>query len=344
MKHPITANPGTGIRKAPEFAPFYFSGDELRSVDAEGRMLVLMAETLGLCTLACKNCYRQEAHVNGGLDGVLPIEQRIELIRAAARLGTTAYHIVGAGEPICDPDFRKQVTAAIEHDMRIMVPISGYGYSDEQLEFLAGRGQVGILIKLNSRSSETEQHLTGKADFAEKRDAALGKLIKWGLNRVKELPDGRRITRLAASTMVTTLNRPDALSILEFCRQNDIAPFMTTHLLPNPRTDEGGLVPDARAMDELKRKAMVQDARMGIENDGGPYIGGHRCRQRGLGLYVDITGNVRICTGESPIGNIRNSKDLSGDLDRMWHQTREKTKAYRNAGGRSCPPRMILPA
>ena len=161
---------------------------------------------------------------------------------------------------------------------------------------------------------------------------------------MKELPDGRRITRLAASTMVTTLNRPDALSILEFCRQNDIAPFMTTHLLLNPRTDEGGLVPDARAMDELKRKAMVQDARMGIENDGGPYIGGHRCRQRGLGLYVDITGNVRICTGESPIGNIRNSKDLSGDLDRMWHQTREKTKAYRNAGGRSCPPRMILPA
>jgi MoaA/NifB/PqqE/SkfB family radical SAM enzyme len=325
--------------KRVRFKPMDFSETDISDAPRKGRMPVLMAETIARCSLNCVNCYRKEPR--GGWaqkSKELSLEERLALIRDAAGLGTTAYHIVGAGETLDDPDFPMQLEEARRFGMEVMVPTNGIGLQSERTVDMLDASGASILLKLNSFSDDVERRLVGQKGYADMRNRVLEKLLERNsFNREEIGGSGAVTTRLAISCMITRLNQHEVLDILRFCREHNIAPFIDTFIPVGRTAREIGLTPAQEEIEGLFLQAKERDTRMGIDGgNGNIYLGGMECFQRGLGPYVNIIGEARVCVGEKEaIGNIREES-----LAAIWTRIREMTADYvSNCGRLRCPPR-----
>ena len=319
------------------FKPMDFMESEIAEVAEKGRMLVLKAETSAICQMNCLYCYRKNDKGGGDRKEELSIRERIDLIREAAAMGAKAYHIVGAGEPLIDPHFLAQLKEARRLGMEIMVPTDGISLDLEEFLDLLDMAGASILLKLNSFRENIEKRLTQREGYAEIRNRVLRKILeRKSFNRMETSLTGAITTRLAISGMITNLNLEEILGILNFCRENNISPFITTFLNVGRTAEEIGLSPTKEQWEELFVRAKEKDLKLGIDDGNGSiYLGGQECNQRGLGLYVNIVGEVRNCVGEKePIGNIR---DIP--LKRMWDSIRKQNEAYISSGRLTCPPR-----
>lgn len=298
-----------------------------------------MAETIARCSLRCINCYRQETDGGWTQKGrQLSLEERLTLIRDAAKLGAITYQIVGAGETLDDPDFPRQLEEARKFGMEVMVPTNGIGLQSERTMDTLDASGASVLLKLNSFSEDVERQLTGRAGYAGMRNKVLEKLLgRNSFNREEIGRSGAITTRLAISCMITRLNQHELLDVLKFCRERNIAPFINTFIPMGKTAKEIGLTPAQKDVEGLFRQAKEQDTRMGIDaGNGSIYLGGTECFQRGLGPYVNIVGEARVCVGEKEaVGNIREEP-----LAAIWTRIRETTADYiSHCGRRECPPR-----
>lgn len=96
-----------------------------------GEMLHLLAETTNRCDQDCEYCYTvlqtldsPQFHLQA-LPGELVWQERKRLIDEAASLGAVTYDIVGAGEPLIDPLFLRQVEYAASKGMVPVVFTNG---------------------------------------------------------------------------------------------------------------------------------------------------------------------------------------------------------------------------
>ena len=86
-----------------------FSEEKIEEAKKNNRLLMLDAETSNICNLSCSYCYRDEYGGHKRLEDEINLKRRERLIDEAWDLGCETIKIVGAGEPLIDPDFFKQV-------------------------------------------------------------------------------------------------------------------------------------------------------------------------------------------------------------------------------------------
>jgi MoaA/NifB/PqqE/SkfB family radical SAM enzyme len=299
-----------------------------------------LAETSNICDFDCEYCYtvlqtlstkssQQRAHLKP-LPGELSLDQRLELIDQAVELGAATYDIVGAGEPLLDPCFWKQIEYA---NLKGLVPVvftNGSRLGDPRFgeKFVQRLWDSGasIVVKWHSADHALHDSIVRRPGAAKKRDEALRKLCDAGFN--KSSP-----TRLGIDNIMYRRTLAELPHCLRMCRENNMFLLCST-FIPSGRTKKGF---EEEASPEEIFSAMESCQRLDTEEFrirhtmSFPFLGyGRTCTQY-IGLYVTIQGDVFGCVGKtSSFGNI-----ASQSIREMWKIKQKELVDY--DGG--CPPR-----
>lgn len=305
-----------------------FSEKEIQSVRKDNHLLLLDAETSNICNLNCPYCYRDEyskKHLT--LTNELTLKQRKGLIKDASELGCKSIKIVGAGEPLADPFFFKQVEYISKVGIIPIIYTNGIMLSEGIAKKLFDLG-CSIMLKFNSLDENVQDKLVGRKGYARLRNEALKILIKTGFNKSNP-------TRLGFDSIIVKQNKSEVFDMLRFCRKNNIFPSFKTFIPTGgaiklkkweiTKKELLGLYKKAKLIDQ---KEFAIDYMLSL-----PYIGGFPCTQLYYGLFVDILGNVFPCPGSRfLLGNIKEES-----LSKIWNS--KKAKQIRLVEYNSCPPR-----
>ena len=307
---------------------------------SNGQMIHLLSETTNVCDQDCEYCYTVLLNLDiphfhsKPLPGELVLEERLELIDEASKLGAVSYDIVGAGEPLLDPYFFRQVEHAV---MRGMVPviftngsILGDPNNEKKALIFANRlKDVGATVVVKWHSSDNLLHdsIVRRKHAGLKKDIAIQRLKNLGFN--KESP-----TRLGVDNIIYQKTLAEIPGCLRMCRRENIFLVCST-FIPAGRTQKGNEVAaswkDITTVFEECRK--IDESEFGIIHSSSmPYVGfGKTCTQY-MGLYVNIQGYGYGCVGMSEsYGNVR-----ARSLREMWLERAVFLQKY--DGG--CPPRQ----
>jgi len=322
-----------------------FNSFEIEKALANSRMLNPAFEVGGnLCPWDCFFCFSKDPEAakdrNRVQDNEMTLQERLHLISQAKLLGTKSINIVGAGEPTIDPCFWE----VLEHISSLgILPIV---YSEgscrlTKLDFVQRLYNLGatVVLKVNSLWNEKYQNaimLSGKrkcnmpkVNYFQKRNQALKVLMDVGFN-------SHDPTRLAFDTIVCKENIGEIIRLYCFARESNIFPMLVNYLPSGPCSQP---VQNAISREEqfslFKELARIDREEYGLAHQSiFPYGGGLPCSIRGLGLYINVKGDVWDCPGQSRlIGNIREEP-----LESLW----EKAAPFRKRFDGRCEPREIF--
>lgn len=293
----------------------------------ENEMLLIDVETSNVCNLACPYCFRDVYGGHEELTREMNIEERLDLLMQAKKLGCETIKITGAGEPLIDGYFFEMVRYANRLGMKVMSFTNGMVIDREMAEKLA-KANVSLIVKCNSMKPDIEDKMVGRKGYAEIRNKAIQYLMDAGLNKKKP-------TMLGMDAVITKINMDDVLNQLEFCRRNNIFPLFRPFMpiggaskLKDWEITREETIGIFRKAQELDRKKFGLEYKMIL-----PYIGGVWCRQLHYALYVNILGEAYACTGSrKKLGDIRQQS-----LREIWDS--ENAKKIRNTPYESCPMR-----
>ncbi len=294
-----------------------------------------------ICPLNCINCLSEDPNNPEGrkkrLANELPISVRIELIKQAHALGTRSINMVGAGEPTIDPHFWEIVELISGMGMTPIVYTEGSKKLTDTT-FAMRLYELGstIVLKANSLRDEEYQNRVVNSgpqplnfNYFRKRNEALQLLLDIGFNRHDP-------TRLALDTIVCKENYDEITDLHRFARDNNIFMLFVNYV---PAGRSSSPVQNALSREEqfylFRTLAQIDKSVYGIEHRSiFPYAGGVPCSIRGLGLHVEIQGNVWDCIGKTELlGNIRQET-----LKDLW----EKAAPVRKRFNGGCEPREIF--
>ena len=316
------------IMSIPMLKGWDFSDEEIQKTKEGNLMLMLDTETSNICNLNCPYCYRDEyskKHVV--LNNELSIKQRKKLIDEAKQLGCKAIKIVGAGEPLADPQFFEQIEDISHSGIIPLIFTNGILLTLEKAKKLFDLN-CSIVLKFNSLNDDVQDELVGRQGYAKLRDKALKILMDVGFNKTKP-------TRLGFDSIIAKQNKNEILEMLRFCRKNNIFPMFKTFI------PTGGAlqykeweITKEELIDLFKKAQKIDEKEFGIVHKGQlPYIGGFPCTQWHYALFVDILGNVYTCPGSRILlGNIKEDSLID-----IWNT--HKAKEFRIKKYVSCPPR-----
>jgi len=301
--------------------------EKMEAAMKENKMLLIDVETSNICNLACPYCFRDVYGGHKELARELDIEERLDLLRQAKKLGCETIKITGAGEPLIDKYLFEMVECANRLGMKVMSFTNGMVIDKEMAERLAKAG-VSIIVKCNSMKPEIEDKMVGRKGYAEIRNQAIQYLMDAGLNKKKP-------TTLGMDAVITKVNMDDILNQLEFCRKNNIFPLFRPFMpiggaskLKDWEISREETVRIFRKAREMDRKKFGLEYKMIL-----PYVGGVWCRQLHYALYVNILGEAYACTGSRiKLGNIREQT-----LAQIWNS--ERARKIRDTPYESCPMR-----
>ncbi|MFC4160241.1 radical SAM protein [Chitinimonas lacunae] len=322
---------------------------EVEAAINAGRMLNPAAELASnVCALNCFFCYTEDPANQDGLkqklSGEMNLQRKLELIDEFAALGARSVNIVGAGEPLIDPDFWRWTSHIAESGMVPLVYTEGTAagnyrkglHNPEVAQRLYELGAT-VVLKVNSLADHDYQNrivMSGdrarkkplRLDYFALRQQALATLIATGFTRHDP-------TRLGFDTIVCRENYAEILDIHRYARDNNIFVLFVNYL-PSGRSttplqnaisrDEEYALFQAIAEYDARQHQLVHDAHY-------PYAGGVPCTIRGTGVLVRIQGSVWDCPGMSEhLGELSQAPlaQLYGD----WIRRRQTFD-----GG--CPPR-----
>ncbi len=317
---------------------WHHGADFCRAKTDAGEMIHLLAETSNICDQDCEYCYtvlvtldKANFH-HSSLPGELSLEERKLLIDKAAGLGAVTYDIVGAGEPLTDKLFLRQVEHASARGMIPVVftngsvlghPVHGERFGKALLELGAT-----VVVKWHSKDHDLHDEIVRRKGAGVKRDRAIELLKRLGFNQCTP-------TRLGIDNIVYQRTIAEIPDCLRMCREENLFLVCST-FIPSGRTQKGyereSSYEDIARLYEQARA--IDQGEFGIEHTASmPYIGyGKTCTQY-MGMYVTIQGDAHGCVGQSEsYGNIRHRP-----LEEMW---RERVPLLRTYDG-GCPPREL---
>ncbi|MBM3303626.1 MAG: radical SAM protein [Candidatus Aenigmarchaeota archaeon] len=306
------------MNEIPKLFGWDFSEEEVEKAARENRMLLLDIETSNICNLRCPYCYRDVYGGKQKLDNELTLNERKSVIDQARELGCRTVKIAGAGEPLLDPVFWKQVEYAIKKGMNIIFFTNGIALDEKNVKKLASMN-VSVILKYNSNNQQVEDKLVGLLGYAKSRKRAFDLLLKYGFNRTKP-------TRLGIDSVITEFNKEEILDLFQYFRDENVFPIIKPFMpLGGALRVKGWEVSRDEALALFKKSQEIDRKKYGIDYDFSFTYMGAPCDQRRYALYVDITGKVFLCTGSSNLlGNIRNDKlaDIwnSPDLKKIRQQ------------------------
>lgn len=275
------------------------------------RMLVLDMDFSQKCNLNCYYCDRTfdrksvEKHLT-------TLEEKKKIIKEAKELGTWALGIVGAGEPMLDPDFYELIDFITNLDIVPLVYASGSEIKSledaKKLEEL----KVSIMLKYNTEPEKEIDKIVGKKNHGEQMKKVLKWLIESGFN--KSSP-----TRLGLSVVITKLNekeRENFYNLYKWCRKNNIYLHGQSLIPKGMGNNVKLLLHKEEALKVLNETCKIDKEFFDINYEVVPPItSGFRCRKINVGLFVNIFGEVWDCNGSGrKLGNIREKS-----LKEIWN-------------------------
>lgn len=303
------------------------TNEELKKALKNNAMLLIDVETSNVCNLACPYCFRDIYGGHKTLENELNLNERLDLLRQAKKLGCKTIKITGAGEPLIDKFFWKMTSYANELGMTVISFTNGM-VIDKRMAKKLFKSNISLIVKCNSMNPEIEDTLVGRKGYAERRNKSLSYLMEVGFNKTKP-------TRLGLDAILTTSNKNDILNLFKFCRENNIFPLF------RPFMPIGGAlrvkeweISKEETLKIYEKARKIDKTILGIEYDQIlPYIGGVFCRQLHYAVYVNILGEVFPCTGSKKLlGNIKQNS-----LEKIWNN--EMAKKIRNTPYSGCPLR-----
>lgn len=309
---------------APKLSGWDFSSAQVEEARAKDQMLMLDAETSKTCDLRCDYCYRDDKFSVGD---ELTLEERIALIDHAKQLGATTIKIVGAGEPLVDKFFMKQLTYLSKNNITPIVFTNGMKLTEEIADVFLNLN-ASVILKFNSFNERLQDKFAGVFGYAKKRNEALDILMQKGFNK------GRK-TRLGIDSVITQENKKEILDIFRFCRDNNIFPMIKSFIPTGKAFHKIESEILKKELSEILTKAKeIDEKEYGIMHEGQPpYMGGFRCDQINHALFVNINGDTFDCPGQLRyLGNVRNRT-----LVDIWNS--KPAQKIRAAKYCSCPSR-----
>ncbi|MAG07465.1 hypothetical protein CMI46_01465 [Candidatus Pacearchaeota archaeon] len=280
----------------------YYTDNEIGDAIEQNKLLNLDMDMSNVCNLKCIYCDKThvgEKHCKK--KGELTLDESLNIIKQAKKLGCKNLQFIGAGEPMLDPNFWKIIEYASKLKIISVVYTNGTMIRKESAKKLFNL-RTSIVLKYNSFESKVQDKMVGTKNYSVEVDSALNELIKIGFNN--ESP-----TRLAIDCVATKLNKNHVMKVFEFCRENNISPQFSG-LIPHGEALERELVLDRKDCIKLYDEAQLLDKKYRLKYPYQlPFMGGFQCKQVKYGVYVDIEGNVWECNaGELHLGNIRKTK------------------------------------
>lgn len=304
---------------------------------AAGKMIHLLAETSNVCDQDCEYCYTVLVTINNpdfhhsSLPGELSWEERKLLIDQAVELGAVTYDLVGAGEPLTDKLFLKQVEYASSKGLIPVVftngSILGHPVHGERFARALFELDATVVVKWHSKDHQVHDEIVRRKGAGRKRDNALQLLKRLGFNRCTP-------TRLGIDNIVYQRTIAEVPDCLRMCREENVF-LVCSSFIPSGRTSKGS--ERESSYEDISRvyeeSRVIDEREFGLRHSGSmPYIGyGKTCTQY-MGLYVTIQGEVHGCVGQTEsYGNLRERP-----LAKMWQERLPLLRTY--DGG--CPPRQ----
>ncbi len=297
-----------------------------------------------VCPWNCEFCFTEDPANPAGakkrLSNEMSLNERLQLIDQAAKLGARSINFIGAGEPTIDPNFFALLERMREHDITPIV------YTEGALK-LTDRGFVQKLfdlgatavLKVNTLENEPYQNAivagpTGRKsqrqqNYFQNRARAMDNLMAVGFNDC--VP-----TRLAFDTIICEENKDEIVRIHRFARRHNIFVLFVNYL-PSGRSTQvmHNAITRAEQFAIFEQMAEIDRQEFGIEHRPCfPYAGGVPCTIRGFGLYVKVGGTVFDCPGESQVmGNARTEP-----LSIIW----ERAHPIQDEFDGGCLPRKLF--
>lgn len=315
---------------------WHYDGAFCKQQISQGKMIHILAETSNICDQDCEYCYtvlltldRPNFHSHT-LPGELSFEEQKNLIDQAVALGAVSYDIVGAGEPLLDSNFLRQIEYAA---LKGLIPIvftngSILGHKTYGPRFAQRLWDLGasVVVKWHSANPNIHDAIVKRRGAWERADRAIQLLKQMGFN-------GTRPTRLGLDNIIYQRTIKEIPDCLRMCRRENTFLVCST-FIPSGRTQTvDAKTSSLQEVTDLYEKCrIIDEEEFGIYHSASmPYCGyGRTCTQY-MGLYITIQGEIYGCVGQSEAyGNIRKRR-----LAEVWRERLPLLSGY--DGG--CLPR-----
>ncbi|MGE5425643.1 MAG: radical SAM protein [Bacillota bacterium] len=171
------------------------------------------------CNLNCLYCYTSEFEKN---DKRKKEDDLMNLLDNAKKMGVDNLLLPGYGEPFLNREIWPLLDKARDLGIYTTIFTNGSSLDDQQIEALKDY-PVTLVVKCNSFNKEKEDKVSGKKEYAKKRNRTLDKLISEGFN----IPDKDGNVRLAVASMIYKNNVDDVIEIIEWAARNNVVPMIS---------------------------------------------------------------------------------------------------------------------
>ena len=207
-------------KKMPKLRGVDFNLETVKEAIKQDRPLqISVAFPRQKCNLNCLYCYTSEFEKD---DKKKKEEDLINLLDSAKKMGIDNLILPGYGEPFLNKEIWPMLDKARELGIYTTIFTNGSSLDDQQIETLKDY-PVTLVVKCNSFNKEKEDKISGKKEYAEKRNRTLDKLINEGFNA----PDKDGNVRLAVASMIYKDNVDDVIDIIEWAERNNVIPMIS---------------------------------------------------------------------------------------------------------------------
>ncbi|MCD6193330.1 MAG: radical SAM protein [Candidatus Aminicenantes bacterium] len=295
---------------------FHWDKQYLRANSLDKNKIVFFSlEMSPQCYAKCLYCF-SGPELNKEVKEPLTFREYKKIITEGKELGVKTVVFPGIGEPFLDEKLKPLIEFA--HKLGLVSVIYTCGIIDEEMIQFLKNHNVTLIVKIDSLNKSHYEKLVGIA--YEKFRKSLDQIIKLYTSTFSEY-NGCILTRLAANTVVTNINKNDIAEIAAFCEKYNIKHFVEELSKTGWAKDNWKeLVGDNWA--ELKEIAWsygnwVSSATMD-----------NRCGLFAHGITIDANGDLLGCPTARwiKLGNIR--KNLLQDLVKIYRHKIHSLKPH----------------
>jgi MoaA/NifB/PqqE/SkfB family radical SAM enzyme len=269
------------------------------------KILELRIHVTEKCNLKCIYCLSDAPFMtaHSSKEERLSFEEIKNNIIEAKKLGIKVVSITGSGEPLLYENLKELILFIKSNDLEVVLFTNSLLLSKDLANFL-NENKVSLMIKLNSFKPEINDRLVGVSGAQEVFMRKIQMLVD--LNFAKD-------HRLALNCIITGDNYDEIPEIFEFCRKNEIVPWIETVSITGRATSDM-TIPKERIKTLYEKLAKIDKEKYGYDwKPDSPIVGADRRRYKYV-CQIDVFGYLYHTDANitKEIGNVKNSsiKDL----------------------------------
>jgi radical SAM protein with 4Fe4S-binding SPASM domain len=273
-----------------------FTEEEIKEAVAADRLLSMEIEFSRICNFRCSYCYVPEKKE---CNGELSKAEIKDVLLQAKELGARKIIILG-GEPTIYPHLAEMISFLDEQGFEIEMFTNGTGV-DAKLAKILADARVRVVLKLNSRDREIQDHLAGRSGAYDIIQSAFSNL------KVAGYPSQELF--LAISTIICQQNIGELPDMWQWLRDEEIEPYFEVITPQANAITNSWLSVDGNQLKELFNQLSIIDReKYGRQWEPQPPLVGNKCMRHQVSCLVTATGDVTPCVGVTiPLDNIRNN-------------------------------------